>query len=406
MRDEKLCFAQSVWIGDRSNKPQHSANHARGFPSAIPSDGRGAVWSSNARMDSATDASKSQQSHQRIDAGRWECSPGSGGSYGRYVGSAGGRSSQGAPVFNQKVPPGGYLWWYVDALSDCGQFGITLIAFVGSVFSPYYAWARNKKSKPNDVDPENYCALNVALYHPTSSRWAMTERGARHVSRGSDFFKVGPSEIQWDGKVLSFHIDERCAPWPHRIRGTVRVHAEQLFTFAAPLDSNCQHMWGPIAPSARVEVQLNQPAQSWSGHGYLDSNEGLEPIDGAFQKWNWSRCRLSNGDTAVLYDVYSKQGVNKVLALIFSQAGDVKTFEVPSDFAMSPTFWRLNRSMRADGPSKVLQQLEDTPFYQRALLQTQLMGETAVAFHESLSIPRLVSPIVQAMLPFRMPRIS
>ena len=73
---------------------------------------------------------------------------------------------------------------------------------------------------------------------------------------------------------------------------------------------------------------------------------------------------------------------------------------------MSPTFWRLNRSMRADGPSKVLQQLEDTPFYQRALLQTQLMGETAVAFHESLSIPRLVSPIVQAMLPFRMPRIS
>ncbi|NBO88372.1 MAG: carotenoid 1,2-hydratase, partial [Betaproteobacteria bacterium] len=34
------------------------------------------------------------------------------------------------------VPSGGYLWWYVDAMSDDGQFGLTLIAFVGSVFSP------------------------------------------------------------------------------------------------------------------------------------------------------------------------------------------------------------------------------------------------------------------------------
>ena len=42
------------------------------------------------------------------------------------------------------VPSGGYLWWYVDALSDCGRYGLSIIAFVGSVFSPYYAWARRK----------------------------------------------------------------------------------------------------------------------------------------------------------------------------------------------------------------------------------------------------------------------
>ena len=33
-------------------------------------------------------------------------------------------------------PHGGYVWWYVDALSDNGDNGITLIAFLGSVFSP------------------------------------------------------------------------------------------------------------------------------------------------------------------------------------------------------------------------------------------------------------------------------
>ncbi len=39
----------------------------------------------------------------------------------------------------------GYAWWYIDAVSDCGSHALTIIAFVGSVFSPYYAWARRKR---------------------------------------------------------------------------------------------------------------------------------------------------------------------------------------------------------------------------------------------------------------------
>jgi len=42
------------------------------------------------------------------------------------------------------VKPGGYAWWYVDALSADGRFGLSIIAFVGSVFSPYYALARRR----------------------------------------------------------------------------------------------------------------------------------------------------------------------------------------------------------------------------------------------------------------------
>ena len=33
------------------------------------------------------------------------------------------------PPFDTPVPPGGYRWWYLDALSDDGRHGITLIAF-------------------------------------------------------------------------------------------------------------------------------------------------------------------------------------------------------------------------------------------------------------------------------------
>ena len=53
---------------------------------------------------------------------------------------------------------------------------------------------------------------------------------------------------------------------------------------------------------------------------------------------------------------------------------------------------------------QVIDQLEDTPFYQRALIDLPLGRRQVPAFHETLSVPRLVQPVVQAMLPFRMPR--
>ena len=48
--------------------------------------------------------------------------------------------------------------------------------------------------------------------------------------------------------------------------------------------------------------------------------------------------------------------------------------------------------------------LEDAPFYARSQLSARLFGETVDVMHESLSLDRFRRPIVQAMLPFRMPR--
>ncbi|MFX8883411.1 hypothetical protein ABTM86_19650, partial [Acinetobacter baumannii] len=83
------------------------------------------------------------------------------------------------PRFDRPVPDNGYAWWYVDALSDDGKRGITLIAFVGSVFSPYYALARRR----GRGDPLNHCALNVAVYGNGTKHWAMTERRRGAIAR-------------------------------------------------------------------------------------------------------------------------------------------------------------------------------------------------------------------------------
>jgi carotenoid 1,2-hydratase len=48
--------------------------------------------------------------------------------------------------------------------------------------------------------------------------------------------------------------------------------------------------------------------------------------------------------------------------------------------------------------------LVDAPFYARSIIDTTLYGEPVEAVHESLLLNRFRSPVVQAMLPFRMPR--
>ncbi len=278
---------------------------------------------------------------------------------------------------------------------------MTLIAFVGSVFSPYYAWARRGGAL---ADPEQHCALNVALYSRRAGRWAMTERGARHCSRSAREFTLGPSHVRWEGDALVIDINEVCVPIPRALRGRVRVHPQRLFNFSTPIDRAGRHRWGPIAPSARIEVEFDAPAQRWQGQAYLDSNEGDEPIASSCREWDWSRSPMADGSTAVLYDMQHDDGSDQVLALRFGHDGQVTPFEPPPRRALPTTLWRVPRRMRSTGPVAVVDQLEDTPFYQRAMVRSELLGESVTSFHETLNVPRLVSPVVQAMLPFRMPR--
>lgn len=290
-------------------------------------------------------------------------------------------------------------------MSDDGQHGITLIAFVGSVFSPYYAWARQRaRANPETVNPDNHCALNVAIYSKGQSRWAMTERGQRHCSRSASHFTIGPSQMRWDGDCLTIDIDEVCVPLPRRIRGRIRLWPQQLFTYSTPLDAAGQHRWGPLAPASRIEVSLSAPDLQWQGHAYLDSNEGDEPVERGFHTWNWSRALTRDRSTLVFYDMQAPDTEDRLLCLRFTPQGTVEPIDTPAAHRLPKTGWRIERRMRSTQAVRVQKQLEDTPFYQRALVQFDHAGEHLLAFHETLSVPRLVSPVVQAMLPWRMPR--
>ena len=301
---------------------------------------------------------------------------------------------------------GGYAWWYVDALSDDGAHALTLIAFVGSVFSPYYAWRRRGGGA---ADPRNHCAVNLALYRPDrrgGKRWAMTERGRAALERDADHLRIGPSALAWRDDGLHVTIDETTVPWPSRLRGRLHVRPLAVMYDTYTLDARGRHRWHPIAPLARIEVEFSAPALRWQGEAYLDSNFGDAPLEADFARWDWSRAHLPGGRVAVFYDVTRRDGSPHGLALQFDAAGRVHPVEAPPHAPLPPTGWRVERGTRSDAgaPARVLKTLEDTPFYARSLVRSQLHGESATAVHESLSLGRFASPIVQAMLPFRMPR--
>jgi len=265
------------------------------------------------------------------------------------------------------------------------------------VFSPYYAWDRSR-------NPFEHCALNVVLYG-SQARFAMTERGARDLARDARSIAIGPSAMEWDGTTLTVRIDERCAPVPRRVRGTVRLRPEGITAGPFTLDADGAHRWWPMAPSSRVEVALDDPSLSWTGTGYFDTNDGDGPLEEAFSDWTWCRADLGRG-AAILYDVRRRDGSGQNLSLRFGPDGTRQDIRPPLAAALPATrLWRMPRSTRSDdGRAGIVRTFEDTPFYARSLLSARLDGEAVRPVHESLSLDRFRNPLVRLMLPFRMPR--
>jgi carotenoid 1,2-hydratase len=233
----------------------------------------------------------------------------------------------------------------------------------------------------------------------------MTERSRAALSRDKASITIGPSAASWNGRFLTFEIDETTSFIPSRLKGVVRVYPMDWNDDALGLDPDGQHHWWPISPRARIEVAFERPAVRWNGTGYLDSNFGNVPLETSFSNWNWSRAHV-NDEAVILYDVTNRDGAATSLALRFDSAGRIVEMDPLPLHRLPMGLWGVARSTRADPGAtvRIVRKLEDAPFYTRSVISSQLLGTQVEAVHESLSLDRFDTRWVQALLPFRMPR--
>jgi carotenoid 1,2-hydratase len=309
------------------------------------------------------------------------------------------------PRFDETIARNGYAWWYLDALSDDGQYGLSIIGLVGSVFSPFYAEARRQ----GPTDPLAHCSMNVAVYGPKRNAWAFTEHGRKDVRRDRASLVIGASSMEWEHDTLTVRFEEKTAPLPGRISGVVRIHPQTLSEDKPfVLDSHGHHHWGPIAPIARAEVEMREPGGvHWKGLAYVDTNAGSEPLEDGFRHWNW--CRATTKERMIVtYDAFRRNGSRHLIQHAFYADGRTEGIENLIECPLDRTLWGLSRTMRVDRHTsgRLIRTLEDTPFYSRSEVRGSYLGAYAHGVHESLSLDRWKSRIVQFMLPRRMRRAS
>ena len=331
-------------------------------------------------------------------SGRRRRAPGRRGADGDSLRPAYGRGDLERPNFNIDVCSNGYAWWYVDGLSDDGTRAVSVIGFIGSVFSPWYRWSGRKV-------PQNHCCINVATYGP-GGRFTMTDRGTSALRQTASRLEVGPSIMRWEDNQLIIEIDEISSPpLINRIRGQIRLTPTAVTSVQLSLDRNNAHIWRPFAPVARIEVDIDRPGWQWSGHGYFDANFGTRALEQDFTYWTWGRYPTGGGATC-FYDAERMDGSTLAAGFAFDKQGNARSVDLPPKTRMKRSLWAVSRETRADPgyqPHQI-QNMLDAPFYSRSAVKTQLDGVETVGVHEALDLKRFRSPLLKPMLAVRVPR--
>jgi carotenoid 1,2-hydratase len=292
--------------------------------------------------------------------------------------------------------PGGFAWWYADALDAQGS-GLVCIWSFGLPFLPgYLSGHRSGHGVPAGQRP----SVNLALYERgrlisysllelpperavwEEGRWTFGDCTFEHVSAGSTL-------------RLRAHLDLPVAGSPDRLRGTFEIAGPRA-RVEAPHEASTAHVWSPVLGPANATATFDlgdQRLLTLDGSGYHDRNGSDTALDDlGILHWTWGRQIL--GDRLVIYYLTwpKDEGAEPLwLAYEIDREGAVREvvltevqLRAPRRGRFGMPWWGSFRALGLDQPLEieVSPPVDDGPFYLRALTRARLGDQTGVGWTE------------------------
>ena len=312
-------------------------------------------------------------------------------------------------------PAGAYQWWYFDALSDDGRYGLVAIYFVGGVFSALYA---DRLQDGIAASPLDHPMVNLALYDRRKKiAWVFSEYPREQLEvvdpcldlsiGGSRVRRLASGSYEWTVNDRDF-----AAGRDVQARALFHPLAPAIAPPDAVLSSDGRHSWGSPAPRCRVEFSCPSLGLSWKGHGYHDMNAGLEPLFAGFREWGWGRAHLGD-ETRIYYDALEADGT-RVRRILTGRDGRLDHQQVPatSEAQREWTGWLLHLPREPEAGHlngeiirvKREAMWEHSPFYARWVGRFSNGTEASRGVCEHVDLQRFASPFIRWMLRYRIYR--
>ena len=217
---------------------------------------------------------------------------------------------------NTDLPPGGYEWWYFDAIDLENGYKCVIIFYRANPFSLDYMKALENNRA---IKAEDYPAVSISIYRGDQTvYYSFTEFA--HAD-----FKVtqDPLEIRIDLHSLQQIFENGSIKYilnlDEQLPGGDSISGELIFESSSkPLHLNSaresnkthKHTWNLTQPRAQVTGTVNvehaggnSEKITWRAIGYHDHNTGREPMKNEFDRWYWGRFHF-NTYTLIYYAMF------------------------------------------------------------------------------------------------------
>lgn len=313
--------------------------------------------------------------------------------------------------------PGAYEWWYVDALSADGKWGVVVILFRGMPMSPTYL------HNPSHM----HAGCAVSVYHNGARlAFSFTEQPLASASYASDEVRVqmeGASIVVDEKGHLMASVEMPCDADGRRVAVTLTGQSTRS-TDPVPTDLSERHAWVLARPrmQAKASIKLMEGSAVVVDHmfetiGYHDHNLGVRAMHHDFTDWYWGRVHCPDRTIVFLSTPRSTDTTHEVYEI--DDAGvptpwhDVeitygKTFITTMGLLCSRHI-TLRGISPITGPHEVIctnsVACEDSPFYQRYLSDWYIDGmAVGKGMSEYMNVARMKSAWIRPFL--RLPLIN